>query len=73
MEGLRLVTGLQPVREAIRVHRSALKRVALEQKDSPTLEALGRFAADQGVALIVTGPNGAGDYRALNSTEVCSG
>ena len=56
MEGLRLVTGLQPVREAIRVHRSALKRVALEQKDSPTLEALGRFAADQGVPEVVRVP-----------------
>ena len=51
-----MVTGLQPVREAIRVHRSALKRVALEEKDSPTLEALGRFAADQGVPEVVRVP-----------------
>ena len=56
LEGLRLVTGLQPVREAIRVHRSALKRVALEEKDSPTLEALGRFAADQGGPEVVRVP-----------------
>jgi 23S rRNA (guanosine2251-2'-O)-methyltransferase len=49
MEGLRLIVGLQPVREAIRVQRGALKRVALEDKPSPTLEALARFASDQGV------------------------
>ncbi|HEY1533366.1 MAG TPA: RNA methyltransferase [Polyangiaceae bacterium] len=55
-EGLRLIAGLQPVREAIRAHRSALKRVAIEQKPSPTLEALARFAADQGVAEIVRVP-----------------
>ena len=53
LEGLRLVAGLQPVREAIRFHRSALQRVALEQKDSPTLEALARFATDQGVPEVV--------------------
>ncbi|HEY4106052.1 MAG TPA: RNA methyltransferase [Polyangiaceae bacterium] len=52
-EGLRLIAGLQPVREAIRVRRSALKRVAIEQKPSPTLEALARFATDQGVAEVV--------------------
>jgi 23S rRNA (guanosine2251-2'-O)-methyltransferase len=52
-EGLRLIAGLQPVREAIRVHRSALKRVAIEDKPSPTLDALARFATDQGVAEIV--------------------
>lgn len=52
-EGLRLIAGLQPVREAIRVRRSALQRVAIEQKDSPTLEALARFAKDQGVPEVV--------------------
>lgn len=52
-EGLRLIAGLQPVREAIRVHRSALKRVAVEDKPSPTLEALARFASDQGVPEVV--------------------
>jgi 23S rRNA (guanosine2251-2'-O)-methyltransferase len=48
-----LIAGLQPVREAIRVHRSALKRVAVEDKPSPTLEALARFASDQGVPEVV--------------------
>jgi len=42
-----MIVGLQPVREAIRVHRYALQRVVLEEKDSPTLDALARFAADQ--------------------------
>ncbi len=56
MEGLRLITGLQPVREAIRVHRAALKRVAIEDKPSPTLEALARFATDQGVTEVVRVP-----------------
>lgn len=49
VEGLRLIVGLQPVREAIRVHRYALQRVAIEDKESPTLDALARFATDQGV------------------------
>ncbi len=44
-----MIVGLQPVREAIRVHRFALQRVALEEKASPTLDALARFATDQGV------------------------
>jgi len=52
-EGLRLIAGLQPVREAIRVHRGKLQRVAIEQKDSPTLDALARFAQDQGVPEVV--------------------
>lgn len=56
MEGLRLIVGLQPVREAVRVHKAALKRVALEQKDSPTLDALARFATDQGVAEVIRVP-----------------
>jgi 23S rRNA (guanosine2251-2'-O)-methyltransferase len=56
MEGQRLITGLQPVREAIRVHRFALKRVALEEKPSPTLDALARFATDQGIAEVIRVP-----------------
>jgi len=52
-EGLRLIAGLQPVREAIRVHRSAVRRVAIEEKPSPTLDALARFATDQGVPEVV--------------------
>jgi 23S rRNA (guanosine2251-2'-O)-methyltransferase len=51
-----LIAGLQPVREAIRVHRSELKRVAIEDKPSPTLEALARFATDQGVPEVVRAP-----------------
>jgi 23S rRNA (guanosine2251-2'-O)-methyltransferase len=56
MEGQRLITGLQPVREAIRVHRFALKRVAIEEKPSPTLDALARFATDQGIAEVIRVP-----------------
>lgn len=56
MEGLRLIAGLQPVREAIRVHRGALKRVAVEDKESPTLQAVARFATDQGVAEVIRAP-----------------
>jgi 23S rRNA (guanosine2251-2'-O)-methyltransferase len=56
MEGLRLIVGLQPVREAIRVQREALRRVALEERASPTLDALARFASDQGVADVIRSP-----------------
>jgi 23S rRNA (guanosine2251-2'-O)-methyltransferase len=45
----RLVVGLQPVREAIRRHGSALREVLIDEKASPKLEALARFAADQAV------------------------
>jgi 23S rRNA (guanosine2251-2'-O)-methyltransferase len=53
---LRMIVGLQPVREAIRVHRYAVQRVVLEEKDSPTLDALARFAADQGVPEVIRVP-----------------
>ena len=56
MEGLRLIAGLQPVREAVRVQRSALQRIALEEKASPTLDALARFATDQGVLEVIRVP-----------------
>ena len=56
MEGLRLIAGLQPVREAIRVRRYALKRVAVEEKESPTLDALARFASDQGIGDVIRVP-----------------
>lgn len=56
VEGLRMIVGLQPVREAIRVHRYALQRVVLEEKESPTLDALARFAADQGVTEVIRAP-----------------
>lgn len=48
----RLVVGLQPVREAIRRHASALHEVLIEDRQTPKLEALGRFAADQGVTRV---------------------
>jgi 23S rRNA (guanosine2251-2'-O)-methyltransferase len=47
----RLICGLQPVREAIRKHGSALGRVLVEaggQTASPQLDALARFARDHG-------------------------
>jgi 23S rRNA (guanosine2251-2'-O)-methyltransferase len=47
----RVVCGLQPVREAIRVHAKNLDRVLVEvdaRQQSPQLEALARFGRDQG-------------------------
>ena len=35
------------------MHRSGLRRVAIEEKPSPTLDALARFATDQGVSEVV--------------------
>lgn len=40
--------GLQAVREAVRVRGKALARVLVEQGGGPKLDALARFAADQG-------------------------
>ena len=48
----RLVVGLQPVREAIRVHGSGVARVLVEKGDSGRLQALARFARDQSVARV---------------------
>lgn len=56
-EGMRLIVGLQPVREAIRaVERTALGdraepalRILVEKSDSPQLDALARFARDRGL------------------------
>ncbi|MDC0745543.1 23S rRNA (guanosine(2251)-2'-O)-methyltransferase RlmB [Polyangium mundeleinium] len=45
----RLVYGLQPVREAVRVHGDALERVVVEQGGSPKIQAVGRFAEGRGV------------------------
>jgi 23S rRNA (guanosine2251-2'-O)-methyltransferase len=47
-ETARLVAGLQPVREAIRVHGPALGRVAVDARPLPRLDALARFATDRG-------------------------
>lgn len=48
----RLVVGIQPVRECVRVRAAAIERLVLTSSDSPTLAALERFATDQGVAQI---------------------
>ncbi len=45
----RLLYGLQPVREAIRVHGDALERVVVELNASPKIQAVGRFAEGRGV------------------------
>lgn len=45
---MRLVTGLQPVREAIRVHGDKLVRVLVDQAGGPQLDAVARFATDRG-------------------------
>ncbi len=50
----RLICGLQPVREAIRKHGPALGRVLVESEgaaQSPQLDALARFARDQGAVV----------------------
>jgi 23S rRNA (guanosine2251-2'-O)-methyltransferase len=44
----RLVLGLQAVREAIRVRGKDLARVVVESGGGPQLDALARFATDQG-------------------------
>ena len=46
--------GMQPVREAIRAHHDALLEVLVEGPAgaSPRLDALARFASDQGVRLV---------------------
>lgn len=50
--GPRLVLGLQPVREAIRRHGAALHEVLIDERGSPKLDALARFASDQGVSAV---------------------
>ncbi len=45
---MRVVTGLQAVREAIRVHGKELERVLVEANGGPQIEAVGRFAEDRG-------------------------
>lgn len=51
MSEARLVLGIQPVREAIRAHGSALARVAVMQGGNRRLDALARFASDHGVTV----------------------
>jgi len=47
----RLVFGMQPVREAIRVHGSAVSWIRVLSSPSPTLLALERFASDQKITV----------------------
>lgn len=56
----RLVVGLQPVREAIRIHRHAISRVFVDSRPMPRLDAVARFARDQGVT----------DVRRISSGEL---
>lgn len=55
-EDTRLVLGLQPVREVIRVRRAAVGRIAVDSRPLPRLEALERFARDQGVGEVIRVP-----------------
>jgi len=45
---MRLVCGLQPVREAIAAHGKELRVLVEDKKDAPQLDALARFAKDRG-------------------------
>lgn len=49
----RLVTGLQPVREAIRVHGAKLESVLVEENGGPQIEAIARFATDRGAKVVI--------------------
>ena len=46
---MRLVLGVQPVREAVRAHGRGVECILIEQGDHPQLDALARFARDQGI------------------------
>lgn len=48
----RLVVGLQPVREAIRVYGAQLGEVLIDNRPLPRLEALVRYASDQNAPVI---------------------
>lgn len=60
---MRLVTGLQPVREAIRVHGERLERVLVEDKGGPQIDAVARFAEGRG-AKVTRVPRGELDRTA---------
>ena len=47
----RLIYGIQPAREAVRVHGNKVEKVLIERGANPKLEALGRFAEGCGIAL----------------------
>jgi len=48
---VRQVLGIQPVREAIRVHGDRLERVFVQQGGGPTLDAVARYAEGRGVTV----------------------
>ena len=47
----RAILGIQPVREAIRVHGGELERIFVQQNGGPTLEGLIRFAEGRGATV----------------------
>lgn len=47
----RMILGIQPAREAIRVHGEALDKVLIQENAGPTLDALARFAEGRGVPI----------------------
>lgn len=49
---MRLVTGIQPVREAIRVHGAGLEQVMVEKDGGPQIDAVARFAEDRGAKVV---------------------
>jgi 23S rRNA (guanosine2251-2'-O)-methyltransferase len=51
---VRVVLGIQPVREALRAHGARLTEVLIERGPHPQLEALARFARDQGAEVTLT-------------------
>ena len=54
---------MQPVREAIRVHRDAIDEVWVQQGDQPRWEAVARFARDQGIKAVRRLPRSALDRK----------
>jgi len=49
---VRLVVGLQPVREAIRIHRAGVRKLCVDARSNPRVQAMERFARDQGIGHI---------------------
>ena len=45
----RIVAGVQPVREAIRVHGQHIEKIVVSSSGGPRLDAVARFARDQGI------------------------
>src|SRR6185312_4366968 len=59
----RAILGIQPVREAIRVHGAELERLLVQEGGGPTLDGLIRFAEGRGVT-VQRVPRGDLDRRA---------